>query len=160
MNKEDISSVNSSRNKTRRIIFNALGIIFTITGVIGIIVPVLPSTVFFIIASGIFIKTNEPMYRWLHSNRLTGSYLRAYTLGEGLNKKSKIRSITLLWLTLLVSSWIVREIIWLPILLLIVGLAVSWHIISIKPHTISPERLKEHNRIMNKGYSQLNRVKG
>lgn len=136
-------------SKTRFILLNSLGILFTITGIIGIVVPVLPTTVFFIMAGGLFIKTNPGMYRWLHNNRITGSYLRVYTLGEGMSKVGKIRSVALLWVTLLVSAWFVRNITWLVLLLSVVGISVSWHIITIKRRRISPEKLAEHERIMN-----------
>lgn len=139
------------RDRMRKRIMYILGILSTIIGIAGIVVPVLPTTVFFILASGLFIKSNEGLYRWLHKNRITGCYLRAYTLGEGLSRKSKMRSITLLWLTLAISSWFVRELIWLVPLLAVVGIAVSWHIITIKPHPVSPEKLAMHKRIMNKG---------
>jgi uncharacterized membrane protein YbaN (DUF454 family) len=133
----------------RHIFYNSLGILLVIIGVVGIVVPVLPTTVFFIAASGIFISVNPQMYRWLHNNRVTGSYLRVYTSGAGMSRKTKAWSITVLWATLLVSGWFVRESLWLLLILLAVGTAVSAHIATIKPRKIGAEKLARHNKIMN-----------
>lgn len=140
---------NEHKSKTKSVLFNSLGILFTITGVIGIVVPVLPTTVFFIMAGALFIKTSPGMYRWLHNNRITGAYLKVYTLGEGMSKTGKMKSVSLLWLTLFVSAWFVRDMLWLLLLLSVIGISVSLHIITIKSHRISSEKLAEHERIMN-----------
>jgi uncharacterized membrane protein YbaN (DUF454 family) len=140
-----------SPHRGRHILYNSLGIAFVIVGIIGIVVPVLPTTVFFIMASGLFITTNPQMYRWLHNNRLTGGYLRVYTQGTGLSRRSKAWSIGVLWATLAVSAWFVRELPWLLGLLATVGIGVTWHVATIKPRKISDEKLAAHNRIMNGG---------
>lgn len=142
-------SFNRRHKRIRYIILSVLGIFFTITGIVGIFVPVLPTTVFFIIASGLFIKTNPWLYRWLHNNRVTGNYLRVYTLGEGMSRERKIRSIAVLWISLLISSWFVRDLLWLLAVLAIVGIAVTLHISTVKSRKISPEKLAAHERIMN-----------
>lgn len=129
--------------------YNSLGIVCVTVGIVGIVVPVLPTTVFFIVASGIFITVNPQMYRWLHNNRITGSYLRVYTCGGGMSRRSKAWSIGLLWATLLVSAWFVQEHLWLLALLAAVGIGVSWHVATIKPREISAERLARHQQIMN-----------
>jgi hypothetical protein len=143
--------------RSKHIIYNSLGILSVIVGIVGIVVPVLPTTVFFILASGIFISVNPQMYRWLHNNRVTGSYLRVYTRGEGMSRKSKAWSIGVLWLTLLVSVWFVRELPWLLILLGAVGIGVTWHVATIKPRKISAERLAKHERIMDAGAERKRR---
>ncbi len=132
----------------KHILYNSLGIVFLIIGIIGIVTPVLPTTVFFILASGFLLKSNPVLYRWLHRNRLTGAYLRVYTRGEGLSRKSKGWSIATLWITLLISGWFVRNL-W-PVLTLLaaVGVGVTWHIASIKPREISKEKLERHLKMM------------
>ena len=132
----------------KHILLNSLGILFVVIGLIGIVTPVLPTTVFFIIASGFLLKSNPVLYRWLHKNRVTGAYLKVYTLGEGLSRKSKLWSIVTLWVTLMVSAWFVRES-WIILAVLgLVGVGVSWHIASIKPREISKEKLEKHLKIM------------
>ena len=136
-------------HRGRHIFYNGLGILFVIVGVVGMVMPVLPTTVFFIIASGIFVTVNPQMYRWLHNNRVTGRYLRVYTTGEGMSRSSKAWTIGLLWGTLLASAWIVRSSIVVLLILAAVGIGVSWHVATIRPRKISEERLAKHHRIMN-----------
>lgn len=134
--------------KGKHIFFNSLGILFTVAGIVGVVTPVLPSTVFFILASGFFIKTNPVLYRWLHNNRITGAYLKVYTEGTGMSLKSKTWSITTLWATLLVSAWFVRHSWPLLVLLGLVGAGVSLHIATIKPRVISREKMEAHRKMM------------
>lgn len=132
----------------RHILFNSLGILLTVIGVIGIVTPVLPTTIFFILASGLFFRSNPGLYRRLHKNRVTGGYLRVYTEGAGMSRKQKTWSILTLWLTLAVSAWFVRDS-WLLLALLgLVGAGVSWHIAAIKPRAISESRKEAHLRMM------------
>lgn len=134
--------------KRRHILYNSFGILCVLLGLVGIVLPVMPTTVFFILASGIFITVNPQMYRWLHNNRLTGRYLRVYTRGEGMSRASKAWTIGVLWATLALSGWLVREVLWVMLLLVAVGVAVSWHVATIKPRAISAERLARHEEIM------------
>ncbi len=136
-------------NRGRHIFYNSLGILFVIIGIVGIVMPVLPTTVFFVIASGIFISVNPQMYRWLHKNRLTGRYLRVYTTGEGMSRRDKAWTIGVLWATLSVSAWFVRSSLVVLLILAAVGIAVTWHVATIKPRKISAERLARHSQIMN-----------
>lgn len=135
-------------SRAKHIVYNSIGILAVVIGVVGIVVPVLPTTVFFIAASAIFLSVNPRLYRWLHTNRVTGRYLRVYTCGEGMSRRGKAWSITVLWATLLVSAWFVRELPWLLLVLGAVGIGVSWHVATIRPRTISDEKLARHREMM------------
>ncbi|MFW6288462.1 MAG: YbaN family protein [Spirochaetota bacterium] len=119
--------------RARRYFYAGLGILLTAIGVIGIVTPVLPTTIFLILASGLFLKASPALHERLHRSPVTGPYLRAYTEGNGLSLRRKLTTIALLWLTLLVSAWFVRERIWLLILLAAVGVGVTIHIATIRP---------------------------
>ncbi len=136
-------------SRSKHILYNSLGIVFLITGLVGVVLPVLPTTVFLILSSGFFIRSNPGLYRWLHNNRLTGSYLRVYTRGEGMSLKSKAWSIGILWFTLAVSGYFVRSSYWILAVLAVVGVSVSWHVATIRPRIISSQKLEAHRRIMN-----------
>ncbi|MCX7877633.1 MAG: YbaN family protein, partial [Ignavibacteria bacterium] len=53
-------------------------------GVIGMFLPILPTTIFFILAAWCFARSSEKFYHWLHYNRWFGKYLRTYRSGEGM----------------------------------------------------------------------------
>lgn len=118
----------------RRRLFAALGILFTAIGVVGIITPVLPTTIWLLLASGLFVKASPRLHRWLHANRMTGPYLRAYTEGAGLSRGRKIAAIATLWASLLISGWFVRGHPWVLALLVVVGVGVTIHVVTIRAH--------------------------
>ena len=120
-------------SKTRRVAYNSIGVLCTGLGIVGIVTPVLPTTIFFILASGLFVRSNPALHRWLHKNRITGAYLKAYAQGGGLNLKRKLSTIAVLWVGLSVSAWFVREILWLLILLAAIGIAITIHVATVKP---------------------------
>lgn len=118
--------------RTQKYLYIILGLIFVGVGIIGIITPILPTTVFFLIAGGLFVNASPRLHLWLHRNRLTGPFLRAYSEGGGLSRKRKAGTIVFLWLTLLVSAWFVRETLWLMAILGAVGIGVTWHVATLK----------------------------
>ena len=126
-------STKAPMSRRRRIAYNGLGILCTGIGVVGIVTPVLPTTIFFILASGLFVRSNPVLHRWLHKNRVTGAYLKAYTQGGGLSLRRKLSTIAVLWIGLGISAWFVREITWLLVLLAAIGIAITIHVATVKP---------------------------
>lgn len=112
-----------------------LGVFFTAIGIIGIVTPVLPTTVFLLIASALFLKASPRLHRKLNGSRITGPYLRAYTDGAGLSCGRKLMTVIILWATLLTSAWFVRDHLWVLGLLGVVGVGVTIHIATIRPRS-------------------------
>lgn len=118
--------------KFKKIIFNILGFFFVGLGIVGIFIPLLPTTIFLIIAAYFFAKSSEKYYNWLISNKYFGKFIKDYREGKGVPLKAKTVSITILWLTILYSIFFVVTAIWLKILLICIAIGVSWHLLSLK----------------------------
>lgn len=101
-------------------------------GVLGIFLPVLPTTPFLLFAAFCFARSSDKFYRWLLDNRLFGPYLKGYIEKKSIPLGIKIYAITLLWLGITVTIvffigfWPAR------VMLLAVAAAVTAHIISLK----------------------------
>jgi len=80
-----------------------LGTLSLCIGVIGIIVPGLPTTPFLLLAAGLYIKSSDNLYARLISNRLVGSYILKFNQRKGMTIKSKIYAITTMWLMITLS---------------------------------------------------------
>jgi uncharacterized membrane protein YbaN (DUF454 family) len=65
------------------------GFIFLALGIVGIVLPVLPTTPFLLAASFCFMKGSTRLYRWIMSNRFFGPRIERIR-GAGLTKKEKI----------------------------------------------------------------------
>ncbi|MCK5309641.1 MAG: YbaN family protein [Thermoplasmata archaeon] len=110
----------------------ACGFIFVGLGVIGIVLPVLPTTPFLLLAAFCFARSSEKWHNWLMTNKLFGDYLRNYQEGRGIPLKVKVMAITFLWVTILISIFFFLENWILEILLIAIASAVTIHIISVK----------------------------
>ena len=100
-------------------------------GVVGIFIPVLPTTPFFLLAVFCYLRSSKKLYEWLMNHKIFGVYIYNYITYKAVLKSTKIGSIIFLWagLTtsiLLVNNWHVR------LMLIVIGIGVSIHLIMLK----------------------------
>lgn len=120
------------RSPVIRILLIVAGSISVGLAVLGIILPVLPTTPFLLLAAWCYARSSTRFYVWLMTHRLWGKYLRDYTSGKGVPLHIKIWALTLLWAAILSSAFLAVELIWVRILLIVIAIGVSIHIIKIK----------------------------
>ena len=101
-------------------------------GIIGIVVPLLPTTPFLLLSAACYAKGSERMYQWFINIRWIGKTIKNYHEGNGISIKGKIISIIFLWLTILVSMSLMHPNTIVQLLLLIIAISVTYHIISLK----------------------------
>lgn len=112
-------------------LFNVLGSVALALGLIGLFVPLLPTTPFLLLASACYLRGSPRMHHWMVSNRLFGAQLRHYQLHRGLPLRTKYLAIALTWLSLLVSMLVVGRPL-LQALLGMIGLGVTIFILRLK----------------------------
>lgn len=135
MERKDIEAealVISQKSGIKRFILFVAGILCTIFGLLGMVLPVLPTTPFLLLAAICFVQSSSKAYYWLLTNRIFGKFIQDYRKGKGISKRHKLIVITFLWGTIFVSILLI-SVVWLRILLLIIALSVSTHILLIKP---------------------------
>ncbi|MCS2893315.1 MULTISPECIES: YbaN family protein [Parabacteroides] len=115
---------------TRRIIYIILGSFFLILGAIGIFVPLLPTTPFWLLTCWFYIRSSEKLYNRVMSNRHFGPYIRNYLVDKAIPLRSKIISVAVMWLSAIFTSLFLVDILWVKILLILISIGVSWHILS------------------------------
>jgi uncharacterized membrane protein YbaN (DUF454 family) len=128
-------------SKQKKRLFIILGILCAAIGLVGIFIPILPTTPFLLAAEFFFARSSEKFLNWLFSNRFFGPYLENYKSGQGLSIKDKVITITLLWLTIGTSMFFFIDSLWVKILLALIAMGVTTHLIRIK--TYQP-KLKEN----------------
>ncbi len=119
-------------SKAKKVLLISTGTFFVGLGVIGIVVPILPTTPFLLVAAALYARSSQRFYNWLLNNRFFGKYIRSYREGKGIPLKIKIFAISLLWITIGLSAFIAVDIIFVRIILLLVATGVTIYIISIK----------------------------
>lgn len=124
--------VKLKKNRAVRFILIIAGSICVVTGFIGIFVPLLPATDFFLLAAMCYAGGSEKFYNWLIYNRLFGKYIRNYREGKGLSLISKIFTICFLWISITYSAVFAVNNIYVKILLFCIAIGVTLHLIIIK----------------------------
>lgn len=101
-------------------------------GIVGILLPLLPTTPFLLLAAACYARSSERFNNWLLNNRWFGNYLRNYWKGKGIPLKVKVLSISFLWITIGYSAFFVVQILLGKIILVIIAIGVTIHILSIR----------------------------
>lgn len=126
-------SVKSSNQFFKWMLITA-GIIFVGLGILGIFLPILPTTPFLLLASACFARSSKKFYDWLLNNKLFGDYIKNYREGRCVPLKVKVFTISLLWITILFSIYYVIDNFLLEVILFIIATVVTIHIITIKTY--------------------------
>jgi uncharacterized membrane protein YbaN (DUF454 family) len=101
-------------------------------GVLGIFLPLLPTTPFLLLAAACYGSSSRRFYQWLLNNRWFGDYLRDYREKKGVPLKVKLFAISLLWLTILLAVAFVVDILPIRIVLILIAGLVTTHILRIR----------------------------
>ena len=101
-------------------------------GIIGIFLPVLPTTPFLLLAAFCYSRGSSVLHQKLIQNPILGDYIRNYQEGNGIPLAQKIISISFLWLTIGGSILFVKPALWLSLLLLAIASGVTIHLVRVK----------------------------
>ena len=112
-----------------KIFLIAIGTLSLGLGILGIFLPLLPTTPFLLLSAALYARSSERFYHWLLNNKWLGRYIRDYREGRGIPLNAKIISVILLWITIGYAAFYLIDPIWLKILLLFIALIVSIHLL-------------------------------
>jgi uncharacterized protein len=101
-------------------------------GILGIFLPLMPTTIFLILAAACYAKSSQKMYHWLHHNKLFGKYLKDYREKKGTPASVKISTTIFLWLTIGLTIFLTDPNIWIKLVLLLIAISVTIHLIKLK----------------------------
>jgi uncharacterized membrane protein YbaN (DUF454 family) len=115
-----------------RQLFILIGSLFVVLAILGIFLPILPTTPLLLLAAACYAKGSDRFYNWLLNNRWFGGYIRNYREGRGIPLKIKLLAISLLWITIGCSAAFVVHTLPLRVILIVIAVAVTTHIIFIR----------------------------
>ncbi len=118
-----------AKNKITRfflIIFGSLSVVFA---VLGIFLPLLPTTPLLLLAAYFFGKSSDRIHNWLINNKWFGSYIKNYQAGKGIPVHSKITAILSMWLVLIASGVWGTDLLIIRIVLFLAGTGVTIHLL-------------------------------
>lgn len=119
------------RNLKRTLLIIA-GTLLVGLGIIGIFMPVLPTTPFLLLAAACYARSSQRFYHWLLNNKWFGNYIKNYIQRRGVPLKTKVLAITWLWITIGFSVVFVVEVFLIRLILILIAIGVSIHVFSIR----------------------------
>ena len=128
--KPDCSPPESEKSSIYRFVLSTFGMLFVGLGILGIFLPLLPTTIFLILAAACFIRSSDRLHNWLTRHRVLGTYLRFAQGKSGIPMRAKVVTLIVLWATILTSAFYFVSFWWLRILLLCIATAVSIFILT------------------------------
>ncbi len=127
-----------------KLFYNAAGVLAVLLGILGVFLPLLPTTPFLLLASWCFARGSNRLHRWLLSHRVFGEYLRNFEAGRGIPLKAKVVATVMLWGSLLFAMRRTIDAggVALPVVLALTGAGVSLYLWRFLP-TLRLERRAE-----------------
>jgi hypothetical protein len=110
----------------------SLGVLAMVVGLIGVVVPLLPTTPFLLLAAACFVRSSDTMYGWLISNRLFGGFIRDYREQRGVSARAKIVALALLWGVIGYTALTAVDAAWLRVLLVAIAVVVTIHLLRLR----------------------------
>jgi uncharacterized membrane protein YbaN (DUF454 family) len=119
-----------------------VGTLSVALGVLGIFVPLLPTTPFFLLAASCYARSSTRVHQWLMTNPWFGEYINNYREGRGMPLREKVLTLTALWVTIGFAAAFVIAAWWGKLALLGMALGVTVHLLRLK--TYSPAVTHQH----------------
>lgn len=121
-----------------RWLYSGLGIVFFALGLVGMLLPVLPTVPFWLASAACFLRGSRRLYRWLMTHPRYGSYIYMYREARALTPRSKATALITLWVGIAVSVYLVP--LWpVQVLIVLIAAAVTVHLSRFR--TLTPQIL-------------------
>jgi len=115
-----------------KIVYIIFGTISLVLGTLGIFLPLLPTTPFYLLTAWLYMRGSEKMYRKVMSNKYFGTIVRDFQEEKSISLKTKIVIVSMLWGTILLSAFLAVSIWWVRFLLIGIAIGVTIHVLSFK----------------------------
>ncbi len=103
-------------------LFITLGTICLGLGVIGVFVPVLPTTPFLLLSAAFYVRSSRRMYCWLLNHKLFGKFIRDFRESRSISLRNKFISISSMIIMIGLSVFVFVDELYTKIILVVLGI--------------------------------------
>ena len=115
-----------------KIICNILGTLFLVAGVLGIFLPLLPTTPFLLLTAFFYFRGSDRLYQWVIHHKHLGPYIQNFREHKAMPRHAKVSTLVLMWGTMIYCIAFLLPELWLQLMLAAVGVSVTVYIFSLK----------------------------
>lgn len=127
--------MNTGQSSLRKGLLISAGVLSVVLAAVGVVFPLLPTTPFLLLAAACFIRSSDRLYGWLTTHKWFGPYIKNYREHKAITKHTKVVVLLLLWVSLGYAILWVTGLLVVRILLLLIGVGVTVHVLSLKTLT-------------------------
>ena len=124
-------AVDTLPGPVRRGVYFTVGAVSVVLGVIGMVVPLWPTTCFLLLAAWCFARSSQRAERWLYENRLFGKFIADYRERGVISSRIRLTTVATMWVFMGASAIVLSSRLWISGLLLIIAVGVTWHLFSL-----------------------------
>jgi len=143
--KEPERSESRPTSRLPKWLLTTVGVLAVGFATIGIVVPILPTTPFLLLAAACFLRSSDRLYHWLMTHPIFGKFIRDYREHRAIPLRVKIPVLLLLWLTIGISIVWVAEALWLRLLLGAIAVGVTIHLVSLRNRPPAPQPVESYD---------------
>ena len=111
------------------------GILSVGLGVLGIFVPLLPTTPFLLLAAACFVRSSPRLYAWLIHHPWFGKFILYYREYRAIPLRVKVGALVLLWAVVGYTAWRAVSAWWIRAMLAAIALGVTVHLVQLRTLT-------------------------
>jgi len=105
----------------KKIVFIVAGCICLALGTVGVVLPVLPTTPFYLVTAYCFARSSERLNNWFKSTKLYKNHLESFVEKKGMTASTKACILTTVTILMGVGFFVMsRKGIWIPCVILVV----------------------------------------
>jgi uncharacterized membrane protein YbaN (DUF454 family) len=119
------------RRFTRTLLIT-VGTLSVALGAIGMFLPLLPTTPFLLLGAFCYSRSSDKFYTRLLGNRVCGPYIKNYRERGGITLRQKVMALSVLWLSMANTAWLVAPPLWAKLALFLVASAVTVYLIRLR----------------------------
>lgn len=113
-------------------VYSIIGFISVFLGVLGIFLPVLPTTPFLLLAAAMFFRSSPDAYHWLMEHPHLGPYIKSFREDKSIPLRIKIIAVSTLWITFMHCIIFVFEYWWVKLMMSLLAIGITIYILSFK----------------------------
>ncbi|MFN5324092.1 MAG: YbaN family protein [Bacteroidota bacterium] len=118
--------------KMLRSVWVGAGFVFVGIGVLGFFIPLMPSLVFFLIATYCFARGSWKFLRMIVGNKHVGQQIIDYHKGRGMTMSTKIKAIVIMLASMVVSAFFLVDKNWVRVAIIVTAIGVVFIILAQK----------------------------
>lgn len=124
-----------------KLLWTTIGTVSLGVGTLGLVLPVLPATPFFLLSAYAYWHGSKRLHAWMLNHRTIGPLINDYLTHRALRKSTKVRALAILWISILISMFSIDNL-GLRIALPLIALSSTTYLLHLKT---LPEERKSHD---------------